>query len=418
MTDTSDRSAVDPAAIYLLDRDRFTSGIPHEWFAHLRAHDPVHLHPEPDGPGFWVITKHADVIACNRDAGTFSSEASNGGVIALEERATTQSEAESAGGRLMLQMDPPDHTRYRRLVNRGFTPRMIEKMTEHIRELTHGILDRVLPAGECDFVVDVAAELPLEVIAELIGVPIEDRHKIFEWSNKMIGSDDPEYRVSEEEMFEAQVSMFMYAQQLAEQRRQQPDDDIITALLSAEIDGESLSDMDFNLFFLLLSVAGNETTRNAISHGMNAFLEHPDQWELLRSDPEGHITTATEEILRWASPVLYFRRNAMADFELRGRTIRAGDKISMWYISANRDEEVWADPFVFDITRDPNPHIAFGGGGPHFCLGAQLARMEIHVLFEELAARVPRLEALGAPDRLRSNFIGGIKHLPVRFHTT
>jgi cholest-4-en-3-one 26-monooxygenase len=295
---------------------------------------------------------------------------------------------------------------------------MIEKMTEHIRELTDGILDRVLPTGECDFVVDVAAELPLEVIAELIGVPIEDRHKIFEWSNKMIGSEDPEYRVSEEEMFEAQVAMFMYAQQLAEQRRQQPDDDIITALLSAEIDGESLSDMDFNLFFLLLSVAGNETTRNAISHGMNAFLEHPEQWDLLVSDPARHITSATEEILRWASPVLYFRRNAMKDFELRGRTIRAGDKISMWYISANRDEEVWDDPFTFDITRDPNPHIAFGGGGPHFCLGAQLARMEIHVLFEELATRVPRLESLGPPDRLRSNFIGGIKHLPVRFHTS
>jgi cholest-4-en-3-one 26-monooxygenase len=417
MTDTSDRTEVDPASIDLLDRDRFKQGIPHEWFTHLRAHDPVHFHAEPDGPGFWVITKHADVIACNRDAATFSSESSNGGVISLEERTTTQTEAEQAGGRLMLQMDPPDHTRYRRLVNRGFTPRMIEKMTEHIRELTNGILDRVLPQGECDFVVDVAAELPLEVIAELIGVPVEDRHKIFEWSNKMIGSEDPEYRVSEEEMFEAQVAMFMYAQQLAEQRRQQPDDDIITALLSAEIDGESLSDMDFNLFFLLLSVAGNETTRNAIAHGMNAFLEHPDQWDLLVSDPARYITSATEEILRWASPVLYFRRNAMKDFELRGRTIRAGDKISMWYISANRDEDVWADPFTFDITRDPNPHIAFGGGGPHFCLGAQLARMEIHVLFEELATRVPRLEALGPPDRLRSNFIGGIKHLPVRFHT-
>jgi len=421
MTDTTDAPAFDPTQIDLLDVDRFSEGVPHEWFTYLRSHDPVHFHPEPDGPGFWVVTKHADVIACNRDAATFSSEASNGGVIALKEptaeQTAQQSEAESAGGRLMLQMDPPDHTRYRRLVNRGFTPRMITKMTEHIRELTDGILDRVVPNGESDFVVDIAAELPLEVIAELIGVPNEDRHKIFEWSNKMIGSEDPEYRVSQEDMFEAQVSMFMYAQQLAEQRRQQPDDDIITALLSAEIDGESLSDMDFNLFFLLLSVAGNETTRNAISHGMNAFLEHPEQYELLVSDPQRYIVGATEEILRWASPVLYFRRNALKDFELRGHTIRAGDKISMWYISANRDEEVFDDPFRFDITRDPNPHIAFGGGGPHFCLGAQLARMEIHVLFEELATRVPRIEALGPPDRLRSNFIGGIKHLPVRFVT-
>ena len=416
MTDIVGDAELDPGTIDLLDRDRFARGIPHEWFTYLREHDPVHHHDEPDGPGFWVITKHADVIACNRDAATFSSEASNGGVISLEERPTTQTEAEQSGGRLMLQMDPPDHTRYRRLVNRGFTPRMIDRMTEHIRELTDGILDEVLSKRDSDFVVDIAAELPLEVIAELIGVPQSDRHKIFEWSNKMIGSEDPEYMVSPEEMFQAQVEMFMYAQQLAEERRAKPDDDIITALLSAEVDGESLSDMDFNLFFLLLSVAGNETTRNAISHGMNAFLEHPDQYALLVSDPQRYIAGATEEILRWASPVLYFRRNALKDFELRGRTIRAGDKISLWYISANRDEEVFEDPFRFDITRDPNPHIAFGGGGPHFCLGAQLARMEIHVLFEELATRVPHIELLGEPDRLRSNFIGGIKHLPVRFH--
>jgi cholest-4-en-3-one 26-monooxygenase len=408
---------VEASQINLLNRDRFVEDIPHEWFSWLREHAPVYFHPEPDGPGFWVITKHADVVTCNRDAGTFSSDQTRGGVVLLEERTTPPTEAEQAGGRLMLEMDPPDHTRYRRLVNRGFTPRMIGQMESHIRELTTGILDRVIPQGQLDFVVDVAAELPLEVIAELIGVPREDRHKIFEWSNNMIGSDDPEYRVSAEEVFQAQVEMFVYAQQLAEKRRQEAGDDIITALLSAEVDGESLSDMDFNLFFLLLSVAGNETTRNAISHGMNAFLENPDQYALLASDPERYLASATEEILRWASPVMYFRRNATQDFELRGETIKAGDKISMWYVSANRDEEVFEDPFRFDITRDPNLHIAFGGGGPHFCLGAQLARMEIHVLFEELVQRVPRIESLGAPDRLRSNFIGGIKHLPVRFHT-
>jgi len=408
---------VEASQINLLNRDRFVEDIPHEWFSWLREHAPVYFHPEPDGPGFWVITKHADVVTCNRDAGTFSSDQTRGGVVLLEERTTPPTEAEQAGGRLMLEMDPPDHTRYRRLVNRGFTPRMIGQMESHIRELTTGILDRVIPQGQLDFVVDVAAELPLEVIAELIGVPREDRHKIFEWSNNMIGSDDPEYRVSAEEVFQAQVEMFVYAQQLAEKRRQEAGDDIITALLSAEVDGESLSDMDFNLFFLLLSVAGNETTRNAISHGMNAFLENPDQYALLASDPERYLASATEEILRWASPVMYFRRNATQDFELRGEMIKAGDKISMWYVSANRDEEVFEDPFRFDITRDPNLHIAFGGGGPHFCLGAQLARMEIHVLFEELVQRVPRIESLGAPDRLRSNFIGGIKHLPVRFHT-
>ncbi len=402
---------IDASQIDLLDFDRFTEGIPHEWFTWLRSHDPVHFHAEPNGPGFWVISTYDDVMTCNRDAGTFSSAADRGGVVGLEDRA----EAPSDAGNLMLFMDPPDHTRYRRLVNRGFTPRMIGRMESHIRDLTTGILDEVLPRGESDFVVDIAAELPLEVIAELIGVPREDRHKIFEWSNRMIGADDPEYSVSEEKVFEAQVEMFMYAQGLADKHREQPDDDIITALLSAEVDGESLSDMDFNLFFLLLSVAGNETTRNAISHGMNAFLENPDQYDLLASDPDRYVKGAVEEVLRWATPVMYFRRNATRDFELRGHTIRDGDKISLWYISANRDEEHFEDPFRFDITRDPNLHIAFGGGGPHFCLGAQLARMEIQVLFEELVTRAPHIEALGPPDRLRSNFIGGIKHLRVRF---
>ncbi|MDZ7675105.1 MAG: cytochrome P450 [Acidimicrobiales bacterium] len=276
------------------------------------------------------------------------------------------------------------------------------------------ILESAIARRDVDFVVDIAAELPLEVIAELIGVPHEDRHKIFDWSNRMVGSEDPEYQVSEEEVFNAQAEMFMYAQQLAEERRADPQDDIITKLLESEIDGDHLTDMQFNLFFLLLSVAGNETTRNAISHGMNAFLENPDQYERLVEDPEGSIEVATEEILRWASPVLYFRRNATQDFELRDRTIEAGDKISLWYISANRDEEVFDDPFTFDISRDPNNHIAFGGGGPHFCLGAQLARLEIQLLFEELAKRIPRVQQLDEPDLLRSNFIGGIKHLRVR----
>jgi cholest-4-en-3-one 26-monooxygenase len=407
---------MDVTDIDLLDRDRFTRGIPHEWFTWLRANAPVYKHPEPDGPGFWVISKHADVVACNRDAASFSSDQARGGVVGLEERATGPTEAEQAGGKLMLMIDPPDHTRYRKLVNRGFTPRMITQLEPHIRELTDQVLDRaVAKGGEIDFVVDIAAELPLEVIAELIGVPSEDRHKIFEWSNRMVGSEDPEYIVSDEEVFNAQVEMFMYAQQLAEQRRAAPADDIITALLSAEVDGESLSDMDFNLFFLLLSVAGNETTRNAIAHGMNAFLENPDQYELLASDPDRHLPGAVEEILRWATPVLYFRRNCTRDTVVGGQTIRAGDKISLWYISANRDEDVFTDPFRFDIERDPNTHIAFGGGGPHFCLGAQLARLEIRLLFEELTKRYPRIEAVGPPDRLRSNFIGGIKHLPVRF---
>lgn len=401
--------------IDLLDLDRFTQGAPHDWFTWLRANDPVYHHPEPDGPGFWVITKLDDIETVSRDFETFSSAASRGGVVGLPEVSAQDAERREATGSLMLFMDPPGHTRYRRLVNRGFTPRMIGKMEDHIRDLTIKILDGALPKDELDFVVDVAAELPLEVIAELIGVPSEDRHKLFDWSNRLIaGDDDPEYQISEDKVTEAQVEIFMYAQQLAAAHRENPGEDIIDALLDAEIDGESLSEADFNMFFVLLAVAGNETTRNAITHGLHAFLENRDQWELLRSDPQRYIGGATEEILRWATPVMYFRRNATRDFELRDKTIKAGDKVSMWYISANRDEEVFADPFRFDITRDPNPHVAFGGGGPHFCLGAQLARMEIKVFFEELLQRAPNIEALGGPDRLRSNWIGGIKHLPVR----
>ncbi|MCL6641303.1 MAG: cytochrome P450, partial [Candidatus Rokubacteria bacterium] len=318
------------------------------------------------------------------------------------------------GGNLMLTMDAPEHTRYRKLVNRGFTPRQMRMLEPHIRELTNRILDDVIERGECDFVVDVAAELPLQVIAEMLGVPHEDRHKVFEWSNRMIGSEDPEYSVSAEEVQAAQVEMFMYANELAKERRENPRDDIVTALLNAEVDGDRLSEMDFNLFFLLLAVAGNETTRNSISHGVRAFCEHPDQYRKLVADPS-LAKSATEEVVRWASAVMYFRRNVTRDTELRGQRIRAGDKVSIWYISANRDEEVFDDPFRFDITRHPNEHVGFGGGGPHHCLGANLARMEITVLLEEMARRIPTIELVDEPAPLRSNFIAGIKHMNVAF---
>jgi cholest-4-en-3-one 26-monooxygenase len=398
------------ADINLLDRDVFTRGVPHDWFTFLRQNHPVYRHPEPNGPGFWVITKYDDVYTVGRDAATFSSDQDRGGVIGLEEPVVS---VDFGGNKIMLMMDPPEHTRHRKLVNKGFTPKMINALEPHIRELAVDILDRAITSGTCDFVVDVAAELPLQAIAELIGVPFEERHKLFDWSNRMVGSEDPEYAVADDEANEARMEMFLYANQLAEQRRASPRDDIITSLLHAEIDGDHLTEMEFNLFFMLLSVAGNETTRNAIAHGMNAFLEHPEEYVKLVDDPEGRIGTATEEILRWASPVMYFRRNVISDTELRGHALKAGDKVSIWYASANRDEDVFDDPFRFDIERRPNDHLAFGGGGPHFCLGASLARMEIQVLFEELAKRVPTISALGKPEPLRSNFIGGIKHLPV-----
>jgi cholest-4-en-3-one 26-monooxygenase len=402
--------------IDLIDPDVFTRGVPHEWFTHLRANAPVWRHPEPDGPGFWVVSKHEDVVEVGRDGQLFSSAMARGGVVGLEDpppEQRAQMEAASGVGNLMLMMDPPDHTRYRKLVNRGFTPRQIKTLEPVLRAMTVRIIDDALAKGDVDFVVDVAAELPLQAIAELIGVPQEDRHKIFDWSNRMIGNEDPEYATSQERLMEAQIEMFMYANALAEQRRAEPRDDIVSALLAADIDGDELTVADFNMFFLLLAVAGNETTRNAIAHGMNALLDHPDQYDELAADP-GLVPTAVEEILRWASPVLYFKRNVTADTELRGVPLAAGDKVTIWYVSANRDEDVFDDPFRFDVHRSPNPHIAFGGGGPHFCLGANLARLELQLMFEELVQRVPRVSRLGPADRLRSNFIGGIKHLPVR----
>jgi len=399
--------------IDLLDRDAFTNGVPHEWFTYLRHHAPVYKHAEPDGPGFWVITKYDDVVAVGRDGATYSSDQKRGGVVLLEELPADAPDF-TGEGNLMLTMDAPEHTRYRKLVNRGFTPRQMRMLEPRLRELTAKIIDEVIEQGGCDYVVDVAAELPLQVIAEMLGVPMEDRHKLFEWSNRMIGSEDPEYQVSQEEVMGAQVEMFMYANELAARRRAEPRDDIVSALLDAEIDGDRLSEMDFNLFFLLISVAGNETTRNSISHGIKAFCDFPDQYRLLVEDPS-RATLAAEEVVRWASPVMYFRRNVTRDTELRGQQIKAGDKVSIWYISANRDEDVFDRPFTFDILRDPNEHVGFGGGGPHHCLGANLARMEIVVLLEEMAKRVPTIERVGEAQPLRSNFIAGIKHMPVEY---
>ncbi|HEX5096128.1 MAG TPA: cytochrome P450 [Acidimicrobiia bacterium] len=398
--------------INLLDRDAFTKGVPHDWFTFLRREAPVYKHPEPNGPGFWVITKYDDVVAVGRDGTTFSSHQNRGGVVLLE--GAPEDNTFEAGGNLMLTMDAPEHTRHRKLVNRGFTPKRMRDLEPHLRELTSQIVDEVIEQGGCDFVVEVAAELPLQVIAEMIGVPQEDRHKVFEWSNRMIGSEDPEYSVSVEEVQGAQVEMFMYANQLAAERRANPRDDIMTTLLNADVDGDQLSEMDFNLFFLLLAVAGNETTRNSISHGIRAFCDYPDQYQKLVADPS-LAAPATEEIVRWASPVMYFRRNVTRDTEIRGQEIKEGDKVSIWYISANRDEDIFGDPFTFDITRSPNEHVGFGGGGPHHCLGANLARMEIRLLLEEMARRIPSIERVGEAQPLRSNFIAGIKHMPVKY---
>jgi cholest-4-en-3-one 26-monooxygenase len=398
--------------INLIDPDVYQrSGPPHEQFSWLREHEPVHWHAdggEPGWPGFWAITRHEDIAHVSRHPELFSSSRR----LALfgevpEEHIVLQR-------LMMLNMDPPQHTRQRAFVNRGFTPRMIGALEKHIGDICHQLLDDVQHRGEADFVTDIAAPLPLYVICELVGAPVEDRARIFELSNLLIGSADPEFQVEEQAQMNAASQVYAYGEALAARRRQEPADDIVTKLLQPDDSGEALSSDEFDLFFMLLTVAGNETTRNAASGGMLALFEHPDQWQRLLEDP-GLIPTAAEEIVRWVSPVNLFRRTATADTELRGRTIREGDKVVVFYASANRDDGVFADAQRFDVGRAVNPHVGFGGGGPHFCLGRHLAALELRVLLQALTERMPDIGLDGEPSRLRSNFINGIKHMPVRF---
>ncbi|GAA4610365.1 cytochrome P450 [Actinoallomurus liliacearum] len=396
--------------IDLVDPDRYANtGIPHDQLQWLRGHDPVHRHPgEPD---FWAVTRYDDVVHVSRHPEIFSSHRR----LSLFPEPTEEQLVMQR--MMMLNQDPPEHTRKRSIVGKGFTPRTIGRLEEHIREICRGLIDEVAGRGEADFVHDVSAPLPLYVICELIGAPVEDREKIFDWSNRLIGEDDPDLRSTEEEEGAAAAELYAYANELAERRRQEPRDDIVTTLLRPH-DGEELTVDEFDLFMMLLVVAGNETTRNAASGGMLAFFEHPDQWRRLVADRRngGDLArTAADEIVRWVCPVNLFKRTATRDTELGGRRIHEGDKVVVFYASANRDEDVFPDPYDFDIGRDPNPHIGFGGGGPHFCLGSHLARLELRVLFETLAERLPDIALAGEARRQRSNFINGIKEMPVRF---
>ncbi|GAA2122735.1 cytochrome P450 [Actinomadura napierensis] len=404
MTTTPEIDLVEPGAYE-------RGGIPHEQLAWLREHDPVHRHhgdPGRDYPPFWAVTRHADVVHVSRHPEIFSSYER----LALFDEPP---EEHLALQRLMmLNQDPPEHSRKRGIVNRGFTPRAIGALADHIREICGRLVaEAVERGGEADFVRDLAAPLPLYVICELLGAPPEDREKIFHWSNTLIGGDDPEFQRTPEEGQEAATQLYAYANVLAADRRENPREDIVTRLLQPDADGQVLDGDEFELFVMLLSVAGNETTRNAASGGMLALLEHPEQWARLRAD-RALVRTAADEIVRWVTPVNMFRRTAVRDTELGGRRISEGDKVVVFYASANRDEAVFADPGAFDVGRDPNPHLGFGGGGPHFCLGSHLARLELSVLFETLLDTVPNIELGGNVRRLRSSFINGIKEMPVR----
>ncbi len=400
--------------IDLWDHDAFQRQEHHELLARLRETDPgIHWIDEGDaGPGYWAITRLAHLKEVNRQADIFSSNAAG---TQMTEPDFSQPMTQAMNDGLMIELDAPKHTRFRRIVSRGFTPRMIQLLEDYLQNRTDSIIDRVSERGEAEFVEELSAELPLQAIAEMVGIPIEDRSKIFDWTNRMIGGNDPDFAADPDDATSAATELFMYSRALQTERRDQPADDIITTLLSVDLDGERLTEDEFDMFFLLLSVAGNETTRNSITRGMMAFFDFPDQWDKYVSDPARYEDTMVDEVVRWASPVMHFRRQCTRDYELNGVQMKAGDKVVMWHVAANRDPRAFESPWSFDIERTPNDHVGFGGGGPHFCLGANLARMEIKLMFREIATRLPDIGLAGEISYLRSNFIGGVKKLPVRF---
>jgi cholest-4-en-3-one 26-monooxygenase len=383
--------------------DAFASGFPHEVFRELRRESPVHWveHDWEGGSGYWIISRYETIKAISRQPLLFGSTAGT----SVEDR-----EDDFVS---LIQMDPPGHRRYRALVAGGFTPRQIAAQEPHHREIVGSILDAVIDRGQCDFVVDVAAELPLRVIAELLGVPQSACRDIFDWSNKMIGNQDPEYVVDLEEAGGAAQEMFFFANELAKDRLETPRDDLMSTILHGEVDGQRLDALEFESFFLLLSVAGNETTRNLISHGLLLLLDHPEALERLRRDPS-LLPLAIEEMLRFRSPVIYMRRTALEDTELHGQKIRKGDKLLMYYPSANRDEAIFDRPDDFLIDRKNNHPLAFGIG-EHFCIGTHLARLETRVMFEGILERMHEIELAGPVSYLRSNLIDGVKHIPLKF---
>jgi len=404
----------------LYDPRTYTAGVPHDAFARLRRECPVARVEErpildwPAGPGYWAVTRYRDVVHVNRNPHLFSSQ------LGATQIRDPKPDDLAFQQRMMLNLDPPEHTRLRRIVSKAFTPRRIERLAWFLRERARALVEAVAPLGACDFSQDLAADLPLLALAEVLGIPAADRRLLFEWGNRVIGFQDPEYARRDESgrpvdprSRAALADMFEYAHELAERKRRHPGDDVITALLTAPADGQTLTREEYENFFFLLTVAGNETLRNVIPSGMLALLEHPDEHRRLLADPS-LLPSAIEEMLRFAGPVMCFRRTAAADVELGGVKVAAGDKVVVYYVSANRDEAVFFDADRFDVTRTPNEHLAFGVG-PHFCLGAHLARLQMQVFFEEVLWRLPDLELAGPVERLQSNFQAGVKHLPVRF---
>jgi cholest-4-en-3-one 26-monooxygenase len=402
-----------PPGFDFTDPDIYAQRLPTEELAELRRAAPIWWNEQPpdvggfgDG-GFWVISKHRDVREVSLRSDVFSSAAKT--VVPHFNPAVDVKGQIKASKLSMLMMDDPEHTRLRKIVSRGFTPRAVERLRAELNERAQGIAAEAAEQSSGDFVLQVSRELPLLAIAGLLGVPEEDRDKLFDWTNQMVGGDDPEF--AEYDSLGSTGELIWYAMQLAQRKAEEPGDDIVSTLIDSEADGQ-LTEEEFGMFVVTLTVAGNETTRNSITQGMMAFTEYPDQWELFKRErPE----TAADEIVRWATPVTSFQRTALEDTELSGVQIKKGQRVVMFYRSANFDEDAFADPFTFNILRDPNPHVGFGGTGAHYCIGANLAKLTLGLMFGAIADHMPDLTPISQPDRLRSGWLNGIKHWQVDY---
>jgi cholest-4-en-3-one 26-monooxygenase len=396
------------------DPDLCVKGLPVDEWAELRKTQPIWWCEQPIGKsggfndgGYWVVTKLNDVKEVSRRSDIFSSYENCVIPRFNDDIAREDIEVQRF---VMLNMDAPHHTRLRKIISRGFTPRAVGRLEAELAERAQNIAKTALAEGTGDFVEQVSAELPLQAIAGLLGVPLDDRDKLFRWSNEMTGNDDPEFAHIDPKM--SSFELIQYAMQMAEEKAKNPGDDIVTTLINADIEGEKLSDDEFGFFVVMLAVAGNETTRNSITHGMKAFMDYPDQWELYKKErPE----TTADEIVRWATPVTCFQRTALEDTKLSGVQIKKGQRVVMFYRSANFDEDVFEDPNTFNILRDPNPHVGFGGTGAHYCIGANLARMTINLIFNAVADHMPDLKPISDPERLRSGWLNGLKHWQVDY---
>lgn len=401
-----------PPGFDFTDPDIYAQRVPEEELAELRRSAPIWWNAQaPDvggfgDGGFWVVSKHRDVREVSLRSDVFSSAEKS---VVPRYKVTGGGGQIEAGRASMIMMDDPEHTRLRKIISRGFTARAVERLRAELGERAQRIASGAAEASTGDFVLDVARELPLQAIAGLLGVPQEDREKLFDWSNQMIGDEDPEF--AEYDSLGSAAELMWYAMQLAADKAGKPSDDIVSTLLDADADGR-LTEAEFGMFVVTLTIAGNETTRQSITQGMIAFTEHPEQWELFKAQ---RPKTAADEIIRWASPINAFQRTALADTELGGVQISKGQRLVLFYRSANFDEDVFDNPFSFDILRHPNPHLGFGGTGAHYCVGASLARMTIDLMFNAIADHLPDLRPTGPPERLRSSMINGIKHWPVDY---